>query len=88
VARCQGHDLLTSISEKYVVSNKESVGPLSYKGRKRSIQVTFSTCIKDTQLLSNGSSGRLNVSPLKVVIGIGRIQKHGDNSSLGNQFAQ
>ena len=83
----QRHDLLTPISEEYIVSNKESVGPLLNKGRKRRVEVILAACIKDTQLLSDGSSCRLDVSPLEVDIGIGRIQKNGDNCSLGNQFA-
>ena len=87
MARCQGHDLPASIGEEYIVSNKKSVGPLSYKGREHRVEVTFGTCIEDAQLLSNGSSCRLNVPPLQLGIGIGRIQKHGDDGSVGNQFA-
>jgi hypothetical protein len=69
LARRQRHDLLTPISEKYIVSNKESVGPPLNKGRKRRVEVTFAACIKDTQLLSDGSSCHLEVSRLEVGIG-------------------
>jgi hypothetical protein len=88
VARRQRYDLLTPTIEECIISNKQSVGTLFNKGRKRRFEVTFAACINDTQLLSYGSSGRLYVSPLEVSIGIGRIQKNSDNGGLGNQFAQ
>ena len=87
MARRQRHDLLTPISQKYIVANKECVGPLLNKGRKRGLDSTFVACTKDTQILSDGSSCRQDVSSLAVGIGIGRIQKNGDNGGLGNQFA-
>ena len=88
MARRQRHDLLTPTIEECIGSNKESVGPLLNKGRKRRVEATFAACIKDTQLLSDSRSGRLNISSLEVSIGSGRIQQKGDYGSLGNQFAQ
>ena len=61
--------------------------PLFNKGRKRDLKVTFVTCIKDTQILPDRSSCRLDAPPLEVGIGIGRIQKNSDNDGFGNRFA-
>jgi len=43
--------------------------------------------IRDKDRAIRALRRRMDVSSLEISIGIGRIQKNGDNSSLGNQFA-
>src|SRR5262249_202821 len=75
--------------EKYILADKEGVGPLSHKSRECVIDFTAGTGVEDLDLQSDGAGSRFQVSQRRLRIqNVGRIDEHGHTSRPGHQFTQ
>src|SRR5215468_5272471 len=75
--------------EKYILADKEGVGPLSHKSRECFIDFTAGTGVEDLDLQSDGAGSRFQVSQRRLrVQNVGRIDEHGHTSRPGHQLTQ
>ena len=75
--------------EKYILADKEGVGPLAHKSRECFIDFTAGTGVEDLDLQSDGAGSRFQVSQRRLRIqNVGRIDEHGHTSRPGHQLKQ